>query len=307
MSVARVHSPVRGPSAAWTPHKLRTQENRLSHVMDTDDTKVCNELLEQWNGLLRGQRGNDCGLAIEAILPDGPGAGASQPFRVKATDGGVYWLKPCDNPQEKRVPVTEQVVARCGRLIGAPVCNVELIRIPAEFDGHRLSAERCIKTGIPHASADVPSALFERAGTPTHRDRDENAARHAVLFALHDWCWGSDLQWLHDPKSDMMTFSHDHGNYLPGGPRWSRDSLLAEVCQDHVMGAPLDGLDPEAFRKAANAVEAVSRDQLLSVLRLIPMEWPITDSDLEGVGYFLEFRRGPVAARLRGLTDKLRP
>lgn len=261
----------------------------------------------EWQGLVAGHRNDECELAVDAITRSRGDNGGSKPFQVRATDGQLYWLKPPDNPQGPRVPVTEQVVARCGALIGAPVCRVELVQIPAELNGHALDRNRKLQSEIAHGSADVSNATFVKQKTPAHRSSNDNAARHAYIYALHDWCWGHDSQWLHDAKRDMTTFSHDHGHFLPGNHKWTVVRLRQHVDQPRELGADEAGLDPAAILEAAEAIEALTPDDLARVLRTIPASWDqIPDEDLECLGWFLDRRRPGVAQRLRGLAGRIR-
>jgi len=258
-----------------------------------------------WQGRLDSRRNDECQLTIGAITNDRAREGGSQPFQVMASDGQLYWLKSPDNPQGPRVPVTEQVIARCGLLIGAPVCKMALVRIPPELNGHRLATGRQLCAGIAHGSTDLATAIYGRAAGPEHRDKDNNAERHAYIFALYDWCWGSDCQWLYDSATDMMTYSHDHGHYLPGGPNWSRDTLCSSVDEEHELTTPFGGLNPQTLLQAAEKIQSVRQLDLVSVIGLIPASWPITDQDLEVLGFFLDRRREPVAARLRRMAGRI--
>lgn len=62
-------------------------------------------------------------------------AGGSGSFLLLAEDGHRYWCKAINNFQSQRVPVNEQIVARLGHLIGAPVCDPQLVRIPGDSRG----------------------------------------------------------------------------------------------------------------------------------------------------------------------------
>jgi hypothetical protein len=48
-------------------------------------------------------------------------------------------------------------------------------------------------------------------------------------------------------------------------------------------------------------IERVGRDDLLNILRTVPARWPVTEVELETMGWFLERRVQGVAARLRSL------
>ena len=92
-----------------------------------------------WSGLVRGR--NDDFDALHVVAPEAASAGASWggPFRVTASDRRTYFVKSlqtCVDGGEASLAV-EQVVARLGRLIGAPVCETSLIRIPSALAGWR--------------------------------------------------------------------------------------------------------------------------------------------------------------------------
>ena len=160
---------------------------------------------------------------VRTDAPNGPtarialkqsNAGGSGSFLVEADDGHRYWCKSVDNLQGPRVPVTEQIVGRFGSLLGIATCRVELICIPSGLAGWEFRPGAFLSEGWMHGSA------AEEPVVETHsldrRAHDDNAVRHAGYFALYDWLFGSDPQWLVKQPSDWMYFSHDHGHYLPG-------------------------------------------------------------------------------------------
>ena len=254
-----------------------------------------------WAGQIADTRSDTAPLSVVSVLQPRAAQGGSQPALVLASDGRQYWIKPLDNPQGDRVPVTEQVVARCGHLIDAPTCAVTLLRIPEELEGEPLAGSRVLQQGITHGSLNVPSVdMVKRL---EHRARDDNADRQAGVYALHDWCWGNDGQWLYDSTDDMRMFSHDHGHFLPGGPRWSVAALQGDATTPHSLDIPTTGIPADALREAADRVEAVTQADLVGILQGIPASWPVPDADLEALGEFLDGRRGAVAARLRQIPS----
>ena len=143
-----------------------------------------------------------------------------------------------------------------------------------------------------------------------YRADDDNRRRHAGLFALHDWCWGRDSQWLFALADEHKTYSHDHGHFFPGGPNWPEnpDGLRTQVDRPHrlqdVAAADAAGLDADAVRAIAAALEAVNAEKLSEILNAIPQEWPAADADLELLGFFLERRAPQVAGRMRSLIGE---
>lgn len=255
-----------------------------------------------WTGMVAGRREDQHEHRIQTVTIGRAPQGGSRPAQVLADDGNLYWIKPIGNPQGSRVPTTEQVVGRCGALINAPTCGVSLLEIPAELAGYSLPGNHKLETGITHGSRDVDSAEFLRV--LKHDERDDNATRRAYIHAMYDWCWGGDDQWLYCIKNDMQVFSHDHGHYLPGGPKWTAEGLKHCVDEAHPFRGPPDSVAHDAFQEAARRLEAVSRDQIAEILRKIPRSWPIGDHELETLGFFLDRRRGSVSERLRQMDAR---
>ncbi len=157
------------------------------------------------------------------------GGDGSQPEKAVDTEGNDWCVKPLTNPQGPCVTVKEYVVARVGRLIGAPVCDVAVVKIPSDIATAKHPA------GLAHGSRDVPGAV-NLTGQLTHRHDDDNRRRHVGVHALYDWCWGADPQWLYDPADEWRLYSHDHGFYLPPG---SADLTEADMKANVGVAHPL--------------------------------------------------------------------
>lgn len=253
-----------------------------------------------WNGLLAG-RGTPTEL-LEVEMPIQPSPrGGSGTFLAACKDGRQWWVKPPNNPQGGEVIVTEYVVGRLGRLISAPVCEVAIALIPEELAGWEFRPGMELEPGYASASQHVEDVVEHRA--LRSRTDDDNARRHVGVYAVYDWCWGGDAQWLYAQSDDQKIHSHDHGWYLPPiGPDWTRDELLGQVNVPHTLTTDAAGVSAEAVTETAHVLESVSRAAIADVLRRVPTSWPVTTEELEALGYFLERRAPEVAQRLRGLV-----
>lgn len=238
--------------------------------------------------------------SVTGILPLAQSrAGGSGAFLVRADDGHRYWCKVVDNPQSPRVPVNEQVVGRLGRWLGCAVCDVALLRIPAELEGWEYRPGRKLVQGYAHASRALDPAIETRA--VLHPRDDDNPSRLSTLDVLADWCWAGDHQWLYVPNEENRYYSHDHGHYFPGGPNWSRASLGAtSSAQKPPFPVIPTGVGP--LSEIAAKLAAADAATIAGVLSGLPIAWPVSDDDLIDLVQFLDGRRGSVVARIPGAT-----
>lgn len=263
------------------------------------------EELQNWMGLLSNRRNDEYVLRIEAVLESqSDSRGGSLPFKALASDNQVYWVKMLSNTQSPQVPITEQIVSQCGQLIGAPVCATAILQIPSELDGDMLDNGTRLVAGLAHGSKDLPNVSFGKWYEPEHRTKDDNRRRHSGYFALYDWCWGDDMQWLYDVSDDWKTYSHDHGHFFPGGVNWRSENLVECVDREHEIDPQASGLDDTELRRLADRLASIRQSELLDVLAAIPRGWPMSDRELETLGWFLYCRASGVALRLRQLADR---
>lgn len=176
-----------------------------------------------------------------------------------------------------------------------------MVYIPAGLAGWEYRPGNFLEEGWVHGS------LAESPVTETHqlkhRQEDDNRARHASFFAVFDWLWGSDPQWLVKEPASWMYFSHDHGWYLPpSGPNWTVAELSATRNTPHEFASDRTDLDGGELERLAQSLEGLSSDDLADAIALLPREWMATDAELEAVVDFAASRSRPVAARLRAMS-----
>jgi len=240
------------------------------------------------------------------VLPLQPAPrGGSGAFLAVDTENRQWWVKPLNNAQNERVTVTESIVGAAGRLIGAPVCETAVVYLPESLEGWEFRPGRTLQSGFAHASLAVEAAVEDRY--LRSRDDDDNRVNHVGVFALYDWCWGGDPQWLYSTADENRIFSHDHGWYLPEvGPTWNEQALIRYVDEPHELNAPTARLDRSEMSRLAGRLRHLTRAELCDALSDLPTEWPVTDSELECVGWFLEARTNPVAERLEASIGRVR-
>lgn len=259
----------------------------------------------EWTGLVAGTRADAArsDRIVELAMPlQESRTGVSGTFLGLGVDGRRWWVKPPAQRELEQALVTEFIVAELGRLIDAPTCRNAIIRIPEDLIGWEFRPGKCLVAGLGHGTLHVEDAIEKRSHLED-RARDDNQARHAGIFALYDWCWGDDAQWLHCISDDMATYSHDHGWYLPPpGPGWDQRALELDVDTPHPLNQSASGLSGTALDGLACRLERVARKDIQAILCQVPEEWPVDDSDLECLGWFLEKRAPEVALRIRRLA-----
>lgn len=70
------------------------------------------------------------------------------------------------------------------------------------------------------------------------------------------------------------------------------------------LTSPVDGLDDSELSRLSARLRQLEADDLVDALRTIPSGWPVTDEELEAVGWFLQRRAVPVADRLDGYSGR---
>lgn len=259
-----------------------------------------------WDGLVSG-RADPMNGPTMVLISGSAGGTWSSPIRVAADDGHDYFVKfpeACSDPADQASVAIEMIVARVGRLIGAPVVDAVVLQVPAAFHGHEIKPGVPLTSTVAHASRALDQC--DELGRPQLRARsqDDNRRRHAGVYALFDWFMGCDQQWLYDIDDDRSIYSHDHGLYLPplGRGFWTDADLQVHVGQPHSLPDDPSGLSPAGVADTADALRKLQRSDLQLVLNQVPLSWAVSDVDLEALGWFLEERAPGVADRLEQLS-----
>jgi len=255
--------------------------------------------MKDWAGLLKDRRSDAADTELKLPLERSKNGGSGA-FRARGMDDQEYFVKPLNNSHGARILVAEQVVGRVGALIDGPTCSVRRITIGDDHVGWQYTEGGLkLERGIAHASTAI-EGCFELRPPLQYRSDDDNARRHAQIYALYDWCWGADTQWLVAELEERRYYSHDHGFYFPPeGVNWSIADLQSNVGVAREFSESYAGLRRQHVEEVAQALEGVTRAALADALAAIPTSWPASDEELECIGYFLEHRALDSAARMR--------
>ncbi len=138
---------------------------------------------DDWRGLLGSRSDPEEVVVIKEPIEQSRRGGAGS-FAAFDSEGRKWWVKPANNRQDRpngttqegKVIVTEYLVGSLGPLIGAPTCEVAIVRIPEDIANFDFVEGRKVEPGLAHASADVGNAKEDRS--LQHRQRNDNRRRH---------------------------------------------------------------------------------------------------------------------------------
>lgn len=216
-------------------------------------------------------------------------ASYSTPVALRCDDGETYVVKGLQpaKPAMAHAIVLEQVLARLGRIVGAPVPEVVLVDVPqALIDVEPEIA--FMSAGLAHGLGLVDNCSDKIGIEAVTSDRNRQAyGRLAVLDGWgHAWRPAADQ----DAGRGRGVWSVDHGLFA-GGKNWTAASLAGLPSP----AAPFPDLfahaDQDALDDALLKVHAVTDDALAGVIGWVRPSWGVPTEDLVALAKFLAGRR----------------
>lgn len=80
---------------------------------------------------------------------------------------------------------------------------------------------------------------------------------------------------------------------------WTIADLNNSVDMPHEKQEDFTGLDQEEMARIANKLDSIAKQDLMNLLSQVPSSWPVSDAELEYLGFFLLKRAPSVATRIR--------
>jgi hypothetical protein len=217
---------------------------------------------------------------------------AARPVLARGIDKCEYVVK---GQQAGRQIVNEQVVARLGMAIGAPVGEPCIVEISEELiaEDSRFSY---LTPGTAHATLYIPQCSSEREAV-NYTNQPENRERFALLILLYGWLYPNDYQFIYKNARPNLVYSVDHGHFFPGGPEWKQHNLLeaasAEIDQRLVLACKLK---LEDIKRQLQVLDAVSEETIIQAVAAVPREWGLTiDERVTLVEYIVKRRQDLLA------------
>ncbi|MBD2691949.1 HipA family kinase [Anabaena catenula] len=197
---------------------------------------------------------------------------AARPVRAKGIDNCDYVVK---GQQAGRQIINDQIVARLGLAMGAPVGKPQIVEISPEL--LELDPEFAfLAPGKAHATHFIRDCLDDH-DMRKYKDHTGNRERFALLSVLFGWVYSQDQQFIYQKAHPCLVYSVDHGHFFPSGPDWTAESLnnASEAKPDQRIVSVCSLKDNE-IRQALSVLETVTEEMIIQAVVSPPNEWGIT-------------------------------
>jgi len=222
---------------------------------------------------------------------------ATRPFLARGEDKQEYIVKArhADRSIERQM-FNDQIVARLGVIMNAPVGKPSLVEISTELI--ELSPQYSyILSGIAHGTEFIKDCSDDRE-LFNHIKVPENRERFALLCVLYSWVYARDHQFIYSKTKPNLVYSVDHGHFFIGGPDWTVERLTQEHHDLEIDSILLKNckLTEQELKPALIACEAVTENDILNVVASPPCEWNITMDDRMALVEYLTSRQKKIKA-----------
>ena len=199
---------------------------------------------------------------------------AATPVKMRCSDGRNYAVKA---KQAGRQIFNDQVAARLGHRIGAPVPQVSLIAVTQEVIDVNPNDMGHMHPGTSHGSV-VFEDCTDKTGFTNFNDGD-NRTRFASLAIFFGWMGGQDQQCIYRKSSPRLVHSVDHGHFFHAdrkAPNWTVGTLTHAPKAE--ADAPLTQqgtITAEELADACAPLRAVSAEHIAEVIAIPPDDWGV--------------------------------
>lgn len=195
----------------------------------------------------------------------------AQPVILECDDSREYVVK---GQNAGRQIVNEQIVARLGLLLGAPIPETQIVEIPDELIQLEKNLAH-IPAGTAHGSLYLRDTYFDRCLIAT--GEDVNRPRLALLAVLYGWVGANDRQYLFTNETPRLIYSIDHGHFFPNSPNWTANDLaIAQNAQLDPAFVSECHFTPPEIDQAITALVNINEGEIVDAVAYPPTEWGIT-------------------------------
>lgn len=254
--------------------------------------------------LLMGWRKNPLRInAVQFIRP--VGLGSTKPQLFRCDDGFDYVIKLGLFNRAKKALVNELIAYRLGKLLDLPLPKYRIVHVPKQLiDLTPISERFKISPGPAFGSRYIPHAIFPLTKEAISKCTNVKKAADMIVFDL----WinnidrrGSNLLIEGEKNYQMFLIDQGHSLYLPG---WTIKDLQEKVTvfQNnwprlyHLFIPYIDSDHP--FDQALQRVTSLAKRKIEESVKDIPLEWKVSEKELELLAEGLEKRRFLIERKL---------
>lgn len=224
----------------------------------------------------------------------------TQPVMMKCADGERYIVK---GRHAGRQIVNDQIIARLGIALGAPVGIPRLIDIPEELIEiePRLSH---IPSGLAHGTLFIPNCFNDTDLIAT--SEPDNRMRLVHLAILYSWVIPGDWQFLFDNSPPRLIHSVDHGHFFPNGPNWRLKDLMKAPppCLPDCFSAC--DFTKKELSEGLETLSSITLRQIIEAVASPPDEWALTIEEREQLVQYLVHRQNVLPQIFLGANPGLK-
>lgn len=209
----------------------------------------------------------------------------SNPIKVKCDDGKIYVVK--GKKSAGRQIINDQIVARLGSHIDAPVGRPAIVNIPQELIDIQPNHFEDFDAGTAHGTEFVEDCF----DSYDLRSIDDNRIRLLTLALLFGWTHANDQQFIYKRPSPYTVYSVDHGHFFPNQPNWRVQDL------ENDLSAILDPYFNQCHFLADelnivyDILNNVTEEAIVQAVAFPRYEWGITSEEKLGMINYLKKRK----------------
>jgi hypothetical protein len=217
----------------------------------------------------------------------------SNPVLLKCEDGKTYVVK---GKQAGRQIINDQIVARLGLEINAPVGNPKIINISQEL----IDIEPNLTgfgAGTAHGTEFIPNCIDQWILIAT--SEPENRIRLVTLALLFGWTHANDHQFIFHKIPPRLIYSVDHGHFFPNPPEWKTKDL--EQDSPATLDSYFDhcNFTEDELKKVYNILKNITEQTIAQVVAFPREDWGITFKERLGMINYLTKRQRELQNHLK--------
>ncbi len=227
-------------------------------------------------------------------------------------DGHEYVVKFKGNQQGPRVLANELVASRLAVLLGVPVVEFEIVRVPQAFiDAEPDMARYPFVGGLQFGSRFYENAFANPTKSMMAKLNNPQLFGLIIVFdhLINNWDranHGDNVLYIRNDPDCLLLIDHGHAFQ---GPEWTVEvlrstALPVEPLFGFFYRFLADLMEGDVFSEPLARIESLQREQIESLFSDIPLQWGIYEEEQDALVDFLMVRKDFVRTAITELKAK---